>query len=301
MSGSDILGVELYDRIARAVVVNADGRVASRAEGSYSEKDGVTDALWAALRTAGVTRPRLIGVAAIEPQAVGLESVIGSMMTAWEASTRPRVVGWGAGFALGERWCGAARAARNVLALAVGTRASAGLILDGRLWTGAHGLAGSAAWLALNPVEREDYRTLGCFEAEVGTVGIVRRLVWRLKAGDSSRVLDMAGGDLSAITLDQVLGAARNGDGVAISVIRDTVKYLGMAISNLAAAVDPEVIVLGGIIQTAGDLLLEPIRTECARRMSPEMYQQVKIELASLGVDSPAMGAAHQALLLAQS
>lgn len=297
MSTADILGVELSDHIARAVVVDAEGQVAGRAEGSYSDVDGVTDTVSAALRAASVSGPRLVGIAAIEPQARGVQPAIKALSAAWDGSIRPEIVSWGAGFALGEHWRGVAREARNVLAFAVGSRASAGLILDGRLWTGAHDLAGSAAWLALNPVEREDYRKLGCLDAEVGAAGIVRRLVWRIKAGDRSRVLEMADGDMSAITLDQILTGARNGDGVAISVIRDTVKYLGMAIANLATTVDPEIIVLGGTIQVAGDLLLEPIRSECARRMSPQMYHHVTIELAALGVDAPAIGAAHQAHL----
>jgi predicted NBD/HSP70 family sugar kinase len=295
MSTPEILGIELTDQLARAVVVTSEGRVAGRAEAPYSDTGGATEAASAALRAAGLKQPRFIGVAAIEPQARALTAAVESLAAAWDGVAQPVVVGWGAGYALGELWCGAARDLRNVLAFAVGHRASAGLILDGRLWTGAHDLAGSAAWLALNPVEREDYRKLGCLDAEVGASGIVRRLVWRIKAGDQSRVLDMAGGDMSAITLDHVLNGARGGDGVAVSVIRDTVKYLGMAIANLASTVDPEMVVLGGTIQTAGDLLLEPIRNECARRMSPLMYRNVRIELAALGADAPAIGAARRA------
>src|SRR6267143_110813 len=83
----------------------------------------------------------------------------------------------------------------------------------------ADGRAGSAGWLALNPVEREDYRRLGCLEAEVGSAGIVRRLVWRIKSGDRSRVADMAGGNLAAIRVEQVFAAARDRDGVAVSVV----------------------------------------------------------------------------------
>ena len=58
----------------------------------------------------------------------------------------------------------------------------------------------SIAWLALNPVEREDYRKIGCLEAEVAAAGIVRRLIWRIKAGDRSQVADAVGGDFSGIT-----------------------------------------------------------------------------------------------------
>jgi predicted NBD/HSP70 family sugar kinase len=296
MGTPDILGLELSAGTSRAIVVDADGNVAGRAEGASSEAAAVADAAASALRAAGAERPRSIGVATVEPLAGGVQSAIQTLSTTWGSQIRSEFVGWGAAYALAESWCGAAMGARNILAFAVGERASAGIILDGRLWTGSHGLAGSAAWLALNPVEREDYRKLGCLDAEVGANGIVRRLVWRIKSGDQSRVLDMADGDMAAITLDQILTGARDGDGVAISVVRDTVKYIGMAIANLATTVDPEIVVLGGMVQSTGDLLLEPLRTECARRMSPAMYRSLKIELAALGADAPAIGAARQAL-----
>ena len=83
------------------------------------------------------------------------------------------------------------------------------------------------------PVEREDYRRLGWLEAEIGAAGIVRRLVWRIKSGDRSRVLEMAGGDIAAITCSRSSTRARNGDGVSISVVRDTARYIGMAVANL--------------------------------------------------------------------
>jgi glucokinase len=154
-------------------------------------------------------------------------------------------------------------------------------------------LASSVQWLALNPVERDDYRRLGCLEAEGGSAGIVRRLIWRIKSGDRSRVLDMAGGDYNHITLDHILSAARDNDGVSISVIRDTVKYLAMAVANMAAVLDPELIILGGILQSSSDLLLEPIRQECARRMPPGVHDRTRIEISSLGADAAPLGAAR--------
>ena len=84
-------------------------------------------------------------------------------------------------------------------------------------------------------MEREDYRKTGRLEAEVAASGIVRRLIWRIKAGDRSRVQELAGGDLTAVSLAHVLNGARTGDGVAVSVMRDTAKYLGMAAANLVA------------------------------------------------------------------
>ena len=92
-----------------------------------------------------------------------------------------------------------------------------------------------------------------------------------------------------------ILKAARENDGVSISVIRDTVKYIAMALSNIAAVIDPEVIVLGGILQSSGDLMLEPIRQECARRMPPRIYDQVRIEVSQLAADAAPIGAARVA------
>jgi predicted NBD/HSP70 family sugar kinase len=147
------------------------------------------------------------------------------------------------------------------------------------------------AWLALNPVERDDYRRIGCLEAEVASAGIVRRLIWRIKAGDGSRVEQAVGGELSAITLAHILSAARDGDGVAISVMRDTAKYLGMAVAILAAIVHPEVVVLGGIMASAADLLFEPIRTEIGRRLPADVLQATTITPAAFGPEGPALGA----------
>jgi glucokinase len=104
-------------------------------------------------------------------------------------------------------------------------------------------------------------------------------------------------GDLTRITVDQVFQWARTGDGLCVSVIRDTAKYLGMAVSNLAAILDPEAIVLGGLIPASGDLLLESIRMGCQRRLSPAQAERLRIVLSPLGVDAAAIGAARLARL----
>ena len=89
-----------------------------------------------------------------------------------------------------EAWLGAAQGARTRSASTSATRSTPALILDGKPWTGAHDRAGAAAWLALNPVERQDYRRLGSLAAEVSAGGIARRLSWRIQAGDHSQVLE---------------------------------------------------------------------------------------------------------------
>jgi len=199
----------------------------------------------------------------------------------------------GTAAAAAEAWVGAARGVKDVVLFAVSQHATGGVVRDGAALTGVRGRAGSLAWMSLNPVEREDYRKTGCLEAEVAAAGIVRRLIWRIKAGDRSRVQDIVNNDLTAISAEQVLEAARQGDGVSISVVRDTAKYLGMAAANLVVVVDPEMLVLGGIMASAADLLLEPIRIEISRRLPKPMMDALRIETAVLGADAASIGAAR--------
>jgi glucokinase len=297
MNTAVILGIEIEDGLARAVLVDPVGAIVARAEHAGPEPaDAAARAAGEALSAAGAIGPSAVGVAAVEPHARVWSPALEVIARAVGTAVSEPVLSCGGAAAVAEAWCGAGQGVEHLVAFSVGSRVSAGVVSGGTLLAGAHGLGGSVAWLALNPVEREDYRRMGCLEAEAGAAGIVRRLVWRIKAGDRSRVLDMAGGDLASITIDHVLKGARDGDGVAISVMRDTVKYLGMAISNIASVVDPEVVVLGGIMLSASDLLLEPIRLECARRMPPAMLTGIRIEVSTLDANAVAIGAARHAM-----
>ena len=275
------LGLDLSDRSrARAVVVDAAGVVAARFNGE--------DAREAVHGATGVESADVAGVASpIEHPDVTL--------------AEPRVVVRctpGAAAVAAEQWIGAARGARHAVCLHVGDQVFAGLFLDGQPWAGAHNRAGAAAWLALNPVERQDYRRQGSLAAEISSRGIARRLSWRIQAGDNSRVLDAAGGSLDAITGPMVFDGARSGDGVAMSVIRDTAKYIGMAVATLAAAIDPEVVVISGTV-AAADLMLDAVRQECARRLPPDAMHDLRVEFSSIGPDAIAIGAARLALTAA--
>jgi glucokinase len=289
-----MIGLELEDARAIAVRVSGQGAVEERAT---VPADG--DLARAAERAiaavvAQSTDARVIGVAAATPGAPAIAAIVAALAPRLDRADR-QIVPSGTAAAVAEAWIGAARGARDVAFFAVAEHATAGLVRDGAAVTGSRGRAASVAWLALNPVEREDYRRTGCLEAEVAAAGIVRRLIWRIKAGDRSRVEEKVAHDLSAITIDHLLDAARGGDGVSISVVRDTAKYLGMAAANLVAVADPEVLVLGGIMATAADLLLEPVRTEIARRLPRPMLEALTIAPAALGADAAAIGAARLA------
>jgi len=283
-------GLELLDAGAVAVDLDDAGQVKKRFTATNADLGA---AAVAALEKVGGSNGPL-GVAVFNPDAAAVSAAMKALDHRADVKTL-QVVASGIAAAVAEAWTGAGRGMKDVVYFGVAEHAVAGVLRDGVPVTGAHGRAASSAWLALNPVEREDYRKTGCLEAEVAASGIVRRLIWRIKAGDRSRVQELAGGDLAAVSLAHVLNGARAGDGVAISVMRDTAKYLGMAAANLVAIADPEMLVLGGIMASDADLLLEPVRSEIARRLPPPMMQALKIATALGGADAPAVGAARLA------
>jgi glucokinase len=284
-----VLGLELLDNAALAVAVDDQGHVRARAlveaAGSLGAAAGA-----AVTKVMGTPDAGPLGVATFNPDAPALAEILAGLV-----GRDARSIPAGVAAAVGEGWVGAASGVQNVAYFAVAEHTAAGIIRDGQVVLGTHGRACSVAWLALNPVEREDYRKIGCLEAEVAAVGIVRRLVWRIKAGDHSRVAEGVDNDFTKITLEHVLNAARNGDGVSISVMRETAKYLGMAAANLVLLADPEMLVLGGFMADAADLLLEPVRGEIARRLPRPMLDALTIVPATLGADAAAIGAARHA------
>jgi glucokinase len=277
------IGIDFSERGAVAVGIDEHGTVVRQASGAVADLARLP-------KDVGAGKSTVLGIAADAAHTVAVEATL--------SKSRPHLSNPGMAAIVAESWVGAAKGARHAICLWIGDRVFAGLMLDGKPWAGAHGLAGSAAWLALNPVERQDYRRFGSLAAEVSNAGIARRLCWRIESGDRSAVLDRAGG-LEKITADHVLEGARSGDGVAISVVRDTAKYLGMAIANLASAIDPDVVVLAGDLASAGDLLFTPIAQECARRLPPSLVPEFRLELSPLGANGVAIGAARLAALAA--
>lgn len=291
------LGVDLSDVTARLIVVDEAAQVVARAEAPASTASfphAVREAAKRALAAAGGTVSS-IGVAMPAPGDPVPPQIIAALREASARAAEIHPVAAGTAAAIAEQWCGAARGLRQVAALSVAEHVMAGVLVNGQPWHGAHGFAGSVAWLAMNPVERDDYRRFGGLEAEIGTAGIVRRFVWRIKSGDESALADRVQSDFSKLTADDILQASRDGDGVSISVVRDTAKYIGMAVANLAILFDPEAIVLGGLIAESGDVMLEAVKAECSKRLHPQHAELLHVVLSTLGNDAVAIGAARAA------
>ena len=288
-----MIGLELFDSRALAVRLDDGGRVLRQASVAVTSDLGA--AALAVLDDVRQGTNDSIGIAAAVPDAPAVASAIAAVGKRFPGLAPASTSGVAA--AVAESWLGAGRGFKDVAFFAVAEHATGGFVRDSRPIDGAHRRAASVAWLALNPVEREDYRKIGCLEAEVAAAGVVRRLIWRIKSGDQSSVQRAAGGSLGAITVDHILESAREGDGVCVSVVRDTAKYLGMAAANLIVITDPQVLVLGGLMASAADLFLEPVRSETARRLPKSLADIVALSPAAFKDDAPAVGAARLAAI----
>lgn len=195
--------------------------------------------------------------------------------------------------ALGERWLGCARQIEDFVFIALGAGVGAGVVVGGRVHRGHHWYAGEISHMNLDYREWEaDFGERGYLESRVGAAAIPEwQHAKRLVEGVAAPGGDRAG----AVAL--IIDAARGGDARAAAVIEELAVYLGTAVANIVAVLDPALIVFGGGLSHAGDLLLHPLR-RVVSRIVPNMP---RLEISSLGDDAQLMGAVNSAMEVAES
>lgn len=167
----------------------------------------------------------------------------------------------------GEWWIGAARGARNVIGMTIGTGIGGGIIFDGRLYHGSSDVAGEIGHTTIDQTGRRcGCGNYGCLEAYASGPAIAERAREALAFDQSSILPELVGGNLARITAQTVYEAASQGDPVAREVVRDTARFLGTGIANLLNIFNPDVVVIAGGVTQAGDALFIPLRAEVRRR-----------------------------------
>lgn len=137
----------------------------------------------------------------------------------------------------------------------------------------------------------------GCLEALASGPAIAREAKKRVRSGEASRILALVQGDVDEVTAKVVHQAAQQGDALAIDVLRRAGVYLGIGLVNLLHLLDPHVVVIGGSVSKAGDLLLEPARQVVRQRCLTEDYwRDTPIVPTALGDDVGLLGALCLAL-----
>ncbi len=196
--------------------------------------------------------------------------------------------------ALGEGWLGAGQKANTMILLTLGTGIGGGILMGGRPVNGPHMAAGEVGHIVINyDGPKCGCGGHGCLEAYCGAAGIVAR-AWEYleKPGTVSTLRDEVGDDRLKLTPEMISRAAGKGDGVSLSVLRETGRLLGVGIASLVNLFAPDIVVLGGGVAGAGEVLLNAVREEVRRRALPPANEQVEIAPAMLGNNAGLVGAA---------
>ena len=191
--------------------------------------------------------------------------------------------------ALGEMWLGAGKGQKNMIMVTLGTGVGGGVIVNGHPLVGAHGAGGEIGHLCVNYEETEHCGCgkTGCLEQYASATGIARLAKKRLAADDAASSLR----DKKEISAKTVFNALKDGDKVAEEIVEEFGVYLGHAMANLAAVVDPSVIVIGGGVSKAGEILLDYVEKNFQEKAF-FANKNTEFVLATLGNDAGICGAA---------
>jgi len=192
--------------------------------------------------------------------------------------------------ALGEWKYGAGKGKKNLIVLTLGTGVGGGLIIDGKLYTG-RGFAGEVGHITIEPngppCRCGNY---GCLEAFVGSNYTVERTLKGIKLG-----VDTSLSSCTEITPEDISEHAKAGDRFAKDIIEEVGYYLGTGIANLVSILDPEIVIVGGGVSNAGEILFSRARNTVQRRLYTR--NQLDIVCAELGDKGGILGSALYAKL----
>ena len=194
--------------------------------------------------------------------------------------------------ALGEMWKGGGAGYKNLIMVTLGTGVGGGIIVGGKILTGSHGAGGEIGHLRVNPHETESCGCggKGCLEQYASATGIVRLAKRKLEQETRNTILNR--NDLSA---KSVFDAVKADDSVAKEIAESFGNYLGRALANLAAVIDPSIFVIGGGVSKAGEILLEYVEKPFQENAF-FANKDVRFALATLGNDAGICGAAKLVL-----
>jgi glucokinase len=213
-----------------------------------------------------------------------------------EALHLPVIVGNDANLAaLGEQKYGAGRGVRDLVYITLSTGIGCGVILNDQLVLGHRGLATELGHMVIDyNAPPGDSGVPGCFEHYAAGPGIARLAQARARDNHNTMMLALAG-DLSKITAKEVGEAAQAGDALALEVVHETARIIGLGLVNALHLFDPAMIIVGGSVSLMGDMLLRPVRETIERHAMPP-YRSRPLVPAQLGDDCGLLGAAALAL-----
>lgn len=316
MSAREVLtvGVDVGGTTVRAGLVDADGTVLDTVDApTPSSADGLEQALVRAVtELAGRHAVAAVGLAVAGFLTVDRRTVMFAPHLPWrDAPVAARMTARlgvpvvlehdanAAGWA--EHRFGAARGGRVVALVTIGTGIGAALLVDGVLFRGAHGVAPELGHLRLVPDGRAcPCGGRGCFERYCSGTALVSTALEALatEPARSTILAKQHAADPGSITGRQVVGAARDGDPVAVAAVADLAAWLGRGLAIVGDVFDPDVVVIGGGVGEAAPLFLDEAREHYAREVTGAGNRPLaRIRTAALGELAGLVGAADLARL----
>ncbi len=192
--------------------------------------------------------------------------------------------------ALGEMWKGGAKGYEDVIMVTLGTGVGGGVILGGKMVAGSNGAGGEIGHMIVNPDEEAK---CGCgghghLEQYASATGIVRMAKKRLAEDETLTKLR----EFENLSAKNIFDCAKEGDNMACELVDQLGSYLALALSHVAATVDPQVFVIGGGVSRAGEILLHAIRRHYNENILYAL-QNKEFCLAKLGNDAGIYGSAR--------
>lgn len=306
------IGVDVGGTKIAAGVVDEEGRIVARArrESPATDSGAIEDAIAEMVRELATGRVVVgVGVAAAGFVDAQRSTVLFAPNLAWrneplkrELEDRiglPTVIENDANAAAwGEFRFGGGRDVEDMLMVTVGTGVGGGIVMNGELRRGSWGFAAEIGHMRFVPDGLPcPCGNNGCWEQYASGSALVRdtrQLATADRGADS--LVKSAGGSVERITGPQITDAAQAGDAFAVNRLADLGRWLGEGIASLSAILDPAVVVVGGGVSAAGDLLLQPVRVHCEANLTGRGYRpRLHVRPALLGNGAGLIGAADLA------
>jgi glucokinase len=320
---ASFLGIDIGGSSVKVGVVTSEGTVLSHRQSPLplvQSRDAALDQVFEdvhiCLRTTGLTLSEIRGVGIAAPGTMDLQAGVllqAVNLPGWEDLPLRRIAEERLGLpavlvndanaaAYGEYWVGAARDARSLMFWTLGTGVGGGIVLNGELLEGAHGHAGECGHMIIQSDGglRSEHGIHGALELYAGARGLVRRCTEALRSGRLSRLREIA--ERQAITPLDIAAEAEAGDELALELILDTARYIGVGTVNILHILNPEMVLIGGAMtfgqgaSPVGRRFLERVRETVRELAFPIPAARTRIDFAALGNAAGFIGAAGCAL-----
>jgi glucokinase-like ROK family protein len=194
--------------------------------------------------------------------------------------------------ALGEMYQGSGLGVNNLIFVKIGTGIGAGIICEGKIYRGSNGCAGDIGHICVDkngPLCHCGNK--GCLEAVAAGPAIAMRSLTAAQAGKSPLLMKYYERNGNCLRAEDIGDAAREGDPLAIEIVRQSGQYIGDVLAGLVNFYNPGIIVIGGGVSNLGDLLLSSIRQSVLNRSLPLATRELLIVFSKMGADAGVSGA----------